>query len=202
MILRSYLKEKEFHIMLELKKDMLLFHGSYIGIKDINLSKCMKGKDFGRGFYVTTSLEQAMKFSRISTRRAVLSGIVDENQNYGFVNTFRLASTENIKFFAFNDADVNWLHFVVSNRDETLFQDENKKYEKNNVIAGKIANDKTATTLQTYIDGINGRPGDIRTDRLTIEALLPNRLENQFCFKSTPACKCLKYESEKKYVFE
>ena len=36
-----------------------LFHGSYIKVLDPNLEECKPRKDFGRGFYVTTSHQQA-----------------------------------------------------------------------------------------------------------------------------------------------
>ncbi|MDR0842320.1 MAG: DUF3990 domain-containing protein [Acidobacteriota bacterium] len=32
---------------------MNVFHGSYIDIEEIDLSKCQPNKDFGQGFYVT-----------------------------------------------------------------------------------------------------------------------------------------------------
>lgn len=38
---------------------MKVYHGSYIPIDHIDLSKCEKRRDFGRGFYVTNILEQA-----------------------------------------------------------------------------------------------------------------------------------------------
>ena len=38
---------------------MRVFHGSYIKIKNIDLSKCEIGKNFGQGFYVTKIKEQA-----------------------------------------------------------------------------------------------------------------------------------------------
>lgn len=62
-----------------------------------------------------------------------------------------------------------------------------------NVIVGKIANDRTAATLQAYIDGINGEPGNSQVDKNTIDALLPNRLDDQYCFKSEDALCALKF---------
>lgn len=45
--------------MIELQDGMLLYHGSYIGIPAIDLNRCFGGLDFGRGFYLTSSYEQA-----------------------------------------------------------------------------------------------------------------------------------------------
>ena len=38
-----------------MKDGMLLFHGSYVPVENIDLSKCFSGKDFGRGFYLTST---------------------------------------------------------------------------------------------------------------------------------------------------
>ena len=64
--------------MIELQDGMLLYHGSYIGIPAIDLNRCFGGLDFGRGFYLTSSYEQAynyvqrcvlVQFQKISTRK-------------------------------------------------------------------------------------------------------------------------------------
>ncbi len=54
--------------MKELEIGMLLYHGSYAEIKDIQLSECASGKDFGKGFYLTTAYDQAKKFVRLSVK--------------------------------------------------------------------------------------------------------------------------------------
>ena len=48
--------------MLELKDGFVLYHGSYCEVKAPDLAKCAKSKDFGQGFYLTTSKEQAEKY--------------------------------------------------------------------------------------------------------------------------------------------
>ena len=48
--------------MINLTNGMLLYHGSYTEVPNIELEKCKTGKDFGRGFYVTSSYSQAQRF--------------------------------------------------------------------------------------------------------------------------------------------
>lgn len=48
--------------MIELQDGILLYHGSYIGIPEIDLNRCFGGLDFGRGFYLTSSYEQAYNY--------------------------------------------------------------------------------------------------------------------------------------------
>ena len=56
--------------MIELKDGMLLFHGSYTAIPDINLAACNRGLDFGQGFYLTSSYEQACSYVPLAVKKA------------------------------------------------------------------------------------------------------------------------------------
>jgi hypothetical protein len=51
-----------------LRNDVVLYHGSYTIVRHPDLSKCRGEKDFGRGFYLTTSHEQAQRFVKSSVR--------------------------------------------------------------------------------------------------------------------------------------
>jgi len=39
---------------------MILYHGSYKEIREIDLTKAEKGKDFGKGFYTTKNSKNAI----------------------------------------------------------------------------------------------------------------------------------------------
>ncbi len=47
--------------MTKLEDGIILYHGSYCVVEKPDLEKCALYKDFGRGFYLTTSKEQADK---------------------------------------------------------------------------------------------------------------------------------------------
>ena len=47
---------------------MKLYHGSNIEIDKINFDKCQPYKDFGKGFYLTTMPEQAIKMAKRVSR--------------------------------------------------------------------------------------------------------------------------------------
>ena len=47
--------------MIGLEDGMLLYHGSYVSIPDIDLNRCMGGFDFGRGFYLTSASEKIQR---------------------------------------------------------------------------------------------------------------------------------------------
>ena len=57
--------------MLELTNGMYLYHGSYCEVSQPDLGMCSKRKDFGRGFYLTTSRDQAISFLKTSIAKAV-----------------------------------------------------------------------------------------------------------------------------------
>ena len=42
---------------------MILYHGSNVEIESIDLSRCLPYKDFGRGFCLTSILDQAEKMA-------------------------------------------------------------------------------------------------------------------------------------------
>ena len=48
--------------MQELTDGILLYHGSYAEISSIDLSYSRSSLDFGKGFYLTTSYEQALNY--------------------------------------------------------------------------------------------------------------------------------------------
>ena len=64
------------------------------------------------------------------------------------------------------------------------------------IIAGKIADDATNATLATltaYLAGAFGTAGDQEADDFCIKQLLPNKLKDQYCFKTEAAIECLKF---------
>ena len=55
--------------MLQLTDGMLLYHGSYCEVKTPDLAKCANYKDFGKGFYLTSSKKQAGEFTGTSMKK-------------------------------------------------------------------------------------------------------------------------------------
>lgn len=86
-----------------------------------------------------------------------------------------------------------WLHFVAANRRKSLFATMKQSYLSYDIIGGKIANDQTAKTLQLYTSGGYGVPGSDDADDIAIKTLLPNRLEDQFCFRNEKAIRTLQF---------
>lgn len=183
--------------MLALSDGMLLYHGGYCEVKIPDLAKCADFKDFGKGFYLTSSKEQAEGFINTSLKKAKAQGVIAENQDYGVISTFRYHCRKNIAEFIFQDADADWLHCVVGHRKANTFPAVVKEMKKYDIIGGKIADDATNVTILTYLIGAYGKIGSEEADSLCIGRLIPERLKNQFCFRTEAGLGCLLFlESE------
>ena len=187
--------------MIQLPEDGILYHGSYIEVTSIDLSKCRNGLDFGKGFYVTSSKQQAVSFIPAAVRKARRHGLVPENfrEADGKVSTYAFLADPNLSIHCFEDANEEWLHFVACNRNSDLFPELRKKYASMDIIGGKIANDQTAITLNNYVSGTYGESGTQRADRTAVDLLETNRLKDQFCFRSTAAIALLKFIRSEQY---
>ena len=106
--------------MLELKDGFVLYHGSYCEVKEPDLAKCAKRKDFGQGFYLTTSKEQAESFLRTSIAKAIATGTIEEEQKFGYISTFEFNLSGNLETHIFENADVDWLHCIAAHRKKRL----------------------------------------------------------------------------------
>ena len=161
-------------------------------VNEPDLSKCRKGKDFGRGFYLTTDRIQAVRFTKTAIRKAVSDGIVSEGYTEGYLSIFEYMADETLSIFEFEDADREWLHCVAAHRklNRSFRRDKWIDYD---IIAGKIANDQTNLVLTAYLDGLYGEIGSAGADRIAIGFLEPDNLKNQVCFRTEKALRCLEF---------
>ena len=184
--------------MIKLTEGMTLYHGSYVEVSKPDLDKCALYKDFGKGFYLTTSKEQALSFAKLSTSKAKFNKVVPMSQDYGIVSTFIVKNIDDYLIKVYESANVEWLHCVVGHRKKHTFDDCVKQLIHYDVIAGKIANDSTNTTINAYMTNTFGAVGSNRADAICIELLLPNRLQDQFCFRSKKVLECLEFKGSEK----
>lgn len=184
--------------MQELTDGLILYHGSYCEVRNPQLERCAKRKDFGKGFYLTTSKKQAISFLKTAIIKAEMSGLIEAGQEYGIISTFEVHLKQDLNSFIFRDADAEWLHCIAAHRKKNSFIDVENNMEQYDVIIGKIADDVTNRTLVAYISGTFGRMGSKNADEFCISQLLPDRLKDQYCFKTTKALECLQFvEGEK-----
>lgn len=187
--------------MQRLTDGILLYHGSYTTVSSIDLAKCKNGLDFGRGFYVTSSYQQAHSYVPSAVRKAIATKKIPLNFDIadGQINVYRFRTDPNLLIHYFEEAGLDWLHFVAANRDNTLFPKLIEKFKSTDIIGGKVADDNTARTLTFYTQGDWGIPGTPDADALTLKVLLPNRLKDQFCFRTPDAIASLEFVRSERY---
>lgn len=187
--------------MIRLPADGILYHGSYTEISDIDLFRCRSGLDFGKGFYVTSSYSQALSYVPASVRKAQRRGLIPESfpVQDGRLSIFTYTPDPNLFIHIFDDADEEWLHFTACNRNHELFPELRKKYRSVDIIGGKVADDNTALTLNSYVSGLYGEPGTSRADRMAIELLEPEKLKDQFCFRTEESIRALQFIRSDRY---
>lgn len=179
---------------------IILYHGSFCVVQNPDLSRCAAGKDFGKGFYLTTSKAQAQKFVATSIKKAITQKVLATQPSRGYVNAYEFTPSENLSLHEFKNADISWLHCVVSHRKQGCIPGEFEKWIGYDLICGKIANDQTNTVIAAFLDGIYGPIDSDRAAELAISFLEPENPINQWCFRSPKALRCLKFLSAEEVV--
>lgn len=124
---------------------MILYHGTNADIESIDLTKGLRYKDFGKGFYLTPNRGTAC---RMALKRARLFGGTATLITYE-LNDSALQSDLKVKVFP-EKASVEWLLFVDANRDRKNQQ----PVHDYDIVIGPIADDGVVLQLTNYREGI------------------------------------------------
>ena len=124
---------------------MILYHGTNGDIESIDLTKGLRYKDFGKGFYVTADRTTAI---RMAFKKARLFGGTPTLIVYEF-DEFALHSDLKVKVFP-ETATVEWLLFVDANRDKK----NTTPVHDYDIVIGPIADDGVVLQLTNFREGI------------------------------------------------
>ena len=150
-----------------------LFHGSAVEFKRIDVSKGRGRKDFGRGFYMAFSSEQAIgmmhkKFRESVSRRQDRSlGMLKETLYRIELN---LTLLQELRVKVFDVADIEWLDFILMCRPSGGVPHD---YD---VVIGPTADDDTNRALKFYYDGTYGEPGSKEAKEMLLRILETDKL--------------------------
>jgi len=162
---------------------MELYHGSTEIIQAPIILEQQRFLDFGKGFYLTSSKEQAIRWAHIKSKRI---GRLD----LAVVNVYKTetdpANISELNVRVFNSASEEWLDFILKNRNGN----ESHSYD---LIKGPVANDTLYRTLALFESGI-------LTKKETIVRLKTHKLFDQISFHSSRALKHLRFEMAFKAV--
>ena len=128
---------------------MKLYHGSLEVVSEPRIITPNRTLDYGRGFYTTTSYEQAEQWVR---RRKGAQHPV------GYVNVYELAEVlpNEIKQLRFETPTEEWVDFVMRNRTEKGFE------HSFDIVYGPVANDRVYAAFALYESNLLDKEGLIR----------------------------------------
>ena len=124
---------------------MILYRGSNVDIESIDLGRSSVGKDFGCGFYLTASREQAERMGR---RRARLYGGEMVVSTFEFDEKAAREAGLNIKDFLSYSKE--WADFVLANRKN----DTRTQIHDFDIVHGPIANDDVGFQIRRLLAGM------------------------------------------------
>lgn len=129
--------------------------------------------DFGKGFYLTTLYDQAVKYAQRFKRR----------KKPAWLSTYELEyDPEEWKILQFDSYDREWLQFITTCRRG----EDNSDYD---LIIGGIANDEVIQTIERYF------AGEI-SENDALGLLKYQKPNNQYCIRSQRMLdECLKHEN-------
>lgn len=154
---------------------MTVYHGGLTEVRNPEIRRGGYVGDFGIGFYVTSSHEQATRFVRLKGGR--------EDKTSGVVSVYELDErlfSGDFKGLAFDAPTREWAQFVSANRKRPSFSHD---YD---YVRGPVANDQVYTAFALY-------EGGILTFEMLIEQLKTRRLFDQILFHTPAAIGCLKF---------
>lgn len=156
---------------------MLLYHGSNIFVKNPKILPSDRKLDFGTGFYTTSDLDQAGRWASLKVKRL--------GEGIPSVTIYEIDEKciEQLAVLRFEKPASEWLRFVSENRNGTCSS------ENFDLVIGPVANDKTMPVISLYFAGIYN-------EEEAIKRLLPQKLKDQYAFKTERAIKLLRLKGE------
>ncbi len=163
---------------------MVLYHGSCDLVEHPEIRTSGTFLDFGNGFYTTTSYEQAERWARIKMRRL--------NRSVGYVSIYAFdddAAMQELHIERFDQADKDWLTFVVQNR-----RGESVKTDIDLHI-GPVADDNVYRSIRLFETGVLDAEE-------TLKRLKTELLHDQWTFHSERSLAYLKFVEAKEITEE
>jgi hypothetical protein len=161
---------------------MKVYHGSYMEVSEIDLSKCEPNRDFGKAFYVTKLREQAEYWAERKGKVKKNKGSVTEYTFYD--NAFEHYGLKILRFDGYTE---EWLDFVVMNRNPK----SPIPAHDYDIVEGPVANDDIAHRIYAYVKG------DISKSDFIEELKFKHRLSHQIAFCTVESLQMLEWIDRK-----
>ncbi len=153
---------------------MICYHGSDTIVDAPKILEANRPLDFGSGFYVTTSKQQARSWAiKVAYRN---------NVNYRCINQYELdieRAKAELTLISFEKADEKWLDFICNNRN-------GKPTGEYDIVIGPVADDRVYRVVVEYENGDIDRENALK--QLKTESLC-----DQILFHTVKSLEFLKY---------
>ena len=153
---------------------MKLYHGSNVAVQEPQILASDRKLDFGTGFYLTSSLEQAERWAELTAQRR------GNGKPVISVYEFDEKKLAQLKVIKFEKANKKWLDFVSANRENC------SDTQKCDLVIGPVANDRTMPVIRLFI-------AKVYTSAEALRRLLPQKLQDQYTFKTQTALELLNF---------
>ncbi|MFG6394110.1 MAG: DUF3990 domain-containing protein [Lachnospiraceae bacterium] len=155
----------------------ILYHGTISEISHVDVTLGRQRKDFGRGFYMAISKQQAIGMMHKKYKEALRRNNKKNELNflerlYEVRINKEIVDTLNIKIF--EKADLEWLEFVLMCREKGGIP---HNYD---LVAGPTADDNTALCIRAYSDGMYGKTGTTEAMEILLRNLETENLGIQY----------------------
>ena len=157
-------------------KELVLYHGTDCYFETVDLLHCKERKDFGYGFYLTSDYHQAKDWAIIIARN---------NNSTPYSNMYRINQDDlgKLNVHGFNTASRAWIKYIISNRYKIKKVEDVADYD---VVIGKVADARANIIIADYVRkyGMESCLNNTTIQDALIKALKPERLSDQYCFKT------------------
>ena len=122
---------------------MILYHGSNIEIREIDLTKSMRGKDFGKGFYLSADEKQAEEMAIFKAKQFDGAPIIS-----AFEFDEKVLNDDSLRVKLFSEYSLEWAEFVFANRTNMT----NTSLHDYDIVYGPIADDRVGVQIRNLIE--------------------------------------------------
>ena len=122
---------------------MILYHGSNVDIREIDLAKSLRGKDFGQGFYLSADEKQAEDMAMFKAKQFDGTPVISA---FEFDET--VLNDASLKVRLFTEYSLEWAEFVFTNRTNMA----DTPLHDYDIIYGPIADDRVGVQIRNLIE--------------------------------------------------
>ncbi|MSU08752.1 DUF3990 domain-containing protein [Veillonellaceae bacterium WCA-693-APC-5D-A] len=150
---------------------MLVYHGSYVEIRQPEIRKGRNTKDFGNGFYCTVIKEQAQRWAK--------------RYRSSVVNVYSALIDEDLRILEFASMTEEWLDFIIACR--------YGEYHDYDIVIGAMADDQVYNYISDYMEGVITRKQFWALARFKYPT-------HQINFCTERALQCLRFEYSEEVI--